>query len=59
MKNKENASLSIVKIICVSIILVLISGIGVLAVNRNMTDVKIILQNGYELSTITAKRESF
>ena len=32
MKNKENASLSIVKIICVSIILVLISGIGVLAV---------------------------
>lgn len=46
MKNKENASLSIVKIICVSIILVLISGIGVLAVNRNMTDVKIILQNG-------------
>ncbi len=40
MKNKENASLSIVKIICVSIILVLISGIGVLAVNRNMTDVK-------------------
>ena len=57
MKNKENASLSIVKIICVSIILVLISGIGVLAVNRNMTDVKIILQNGYELSTITAKEK--
>ena len=48
MKNKENASLSIVKIICVSIILVLISGIGVLAVNRNMTDVKIILQNGHK-----------
>ena len=48
MKNKENASLSIVKIICVSIILVLISGIGVLAVNKNMTDVKIVLQNGYE-----------
>ena len=57
MKNKENASLSIVKIICVSIILVLISGIGVLAVNKNMTDVKIILQNGYELSTITAKEK--
>lgn len=55
MKNKENASLSIVKIICVSIILVLISGIGVLAVNKNMTDVKIVLQNGYELTTITAK----
>ena len=57
MKNKENASLSIVKIICVSIILVLISGIGVLAVNKNMTDVKIVLQNGYELSIITAKEK--
>lgn len=58
MKNKENASLSIVKIICVSIILVLISGIGVLAVNRNMTDVKIILQNGYDYHNYS-KRESF
>ena len=53
MKNEENASLSIIKIICVSIILILISGIGVLAVNTNVTDVKIVLQNGYELKAIT------
>ena len=57
MKNKENASLSIIKIICVSIILILISGIGVLAVNTNVTDVKIVLQNGYEMSTITSKEK--
>lgn len=57
MKNKENASLSIMKIICVSIILILISGIGVLAVNKNVTDVKIILQNGYEMKAITSKEK--
>ena len=55
MKNKENASLSIMKIICVSIILILISGISVLAVNTNLSDVKIMLQNGYELTALTNK----
>ena len=56
MKNQENASLSIIKIICVSIILILISGISVLAVNTNLTDVRITLQNGYELTALTNKQ---
>ncbi len=56
MKNQENASLSIIKIICVSIILILISGISVLAVNTNLADVKITLQNGYELTALTSKK---
>ena len=55
MKNEEKASISIMKIICVSIILILISGIGVMAVSTNLKDVKIILQNGYELTVLTAK----
>lgn len=55
MKRQENASISIMKIICVSIILILISGIGVMAVNTNLKDVKIILQNGYEMTTLTSK----
>lgn len=55
MKNEEKASISIMKIICVSIILVLISGIGVMAVSTNLKDVKIVLQNGYELTVLTAK----
>lgn len=55
MKNEEKASISIMKIICVSIILVLISGIGVMAVSTNLKDVKIELQNGYELTVLTAK----
>lgn len=55
MKKEEKASISIMKIICVSIILILISGIGVMAVNTNLKDVKIVLQNGYELTVLTAK----
>ena len=43
MKNEEKASISIMKIICVSIILVLISGIGVMAASTNLKDVKVVL----------------
>ena len=55
MKKEEKASISIMKIICVSIILILISGIGVMAVNTNLTDVKITLANGYEMTALTSK----
>ena len=55
MKNEEKASISIMKIICVSIILVLISGIGVMAASTNLKDVKVVLQNGYELTVLTSK----
>ena len=40
MKKEERASISIMKIICISIILVLISGIGVMAVNTKLNDIK-------------------
>ena len=55
MKKEEKASISIMRIICISIILILISGIGVMAVNINLKDVKIILQNGYEMTVLTGK----
>ena len=55
MKKEEKASLSIGKIICVSIILILLSGIGVMATNINLNDVKIVLQNGYEMDAFTQK----
>lgn len=57
MKREEKASISIMKIICVSIILILISGIGVMAVNVKLNDVKIILQNGYEMNVLTSKTQ--
>ncbi len=55
MKREEKASISIMKIICVSIILILISGISVMAVNTDLKDITIILQNGYEMTTVTSK----
>ena len=55
MKREENASISIIKIICVTIILILLSGIGVMAVSENLKDVTIILQNGYEMTALTNK----
>lgn len=55
MKKEEKASISIMKIICVSIILILISGIGVMAVNTSLKDVTITLQNGYEMQVLTSK----
>ena len=55
MKKEEKASISILRIICISIILILISGIGVMAVNTSLKDVKIVLQNGYEMTVLTGK----
>lgn len=55
MKREEKASISIMKIICVTIIMILISGIGVMAVNTKLNDVKIVLQNGYEMTVLTSK----
>ena len=55
MKREEKASFSIIKIICVSIILILISGIGVMAVSSNLKDITIVLQNGYEMTAFTSK----
>ncbi len=55
MKKEEKASISIMKIICISIILILISGIGVMAVNTQLSDVRIVLQNGYEMTALTSK----
>ena len=55
MRKEEKASISIMKIICVSIILILISGIGIMAVNTKLNDIKITLQNGYEMTVLTSK----
>lgn len=56
MKNEEKASISIMKMISISIIIILVSGIGVMAASTNLKDVKIILQNGYELTVLTSKQ---
>ena len=55
MKNKEKGSFSMIKIICISVLMIALLGIGVFAVNRNLNDIVIILDNGYEMKVFTGK----
>lgn len=56
MKKNEKASLSLIKFIAISaVLLILFSGIGVMAANAKITNVKIILSNGYEMDVLTTK----
>ena len=55
MKKDEKASISALKIIAISIIFLLCSGIVVTATNVNLTNVKIQFSNNYELNVLTSK----
>lgn len=44
-----------VKIICVCLILLMLSGVGVMAVTTQRESVKITLANGYEMTVLTSK----
>lgn len=55
MRKDEKASISTVKIICISLVLLLCSGIGVMAANAKVSNVKIIFSNNYELNILTTK----
>lgn len=55
MKKDDKASVSLKKVISVSIILLLFMGISVMAVNSKVNNVKIILSDGYEMDVITTK----
>ena len=50
MKKDDKASISLQKVISVGIILIFLMGITVFAVNSKVTNVKIILSNGYEIT---------
>lgn len=58
MKKDDKASISLIKIlgICLLIILLIsVMGIGVMAGNSKLTNVKIILSNNYEMVVLTGK----
>ena len=55
MKNNDKASISLKKIVCISIILIFLLSIGVMAGNVNVRTVKIVLSSGYEMEVITTK----
>lgn len=55
MKIERKASISIIKIICVSLILLALSGTGVIVMATQVNTVTITLASGYELTVLTNK----
>ena len=55
MKRDDKASISLKKVISISIILLFVMGIGVMAANSKVTSVKIISADGYETNILTAQ----
>ena len=55
MKNDDKASISLKKILCISIIFIFLTSIAVMAGNVSLKNVKIILSNGYEMNVLTSK----
>ena len=55
MKNNDKASISVRKIVCISIILIFLLSIGVMAGNVKVNNVKIVLSSGYEMNILTTK----
>lgn len=54
--NKNNqASVSVRKILLISLVLIFITSIGVMATNAKVTNVKIVLSSNYEMTVLTAK----
>jgi len=57
MKNDDKASVSLRKIICISIIFIIMMTAVVIAGNVKLNNVKIILASGYEMSVLTSKTQ--
>lgn len=57
MKKDDKASVSLKKVIAVSILFLLLMGISVMAVSSKVNSVKIILSDGYEMNVLTTKEK--
>ncbi len=55
MKKKDRASISIIKIIGVSLIIIFILGVTAKATDLNFRSVEITLSNGYKMTVVTTK----
>jgi len=55
MKKERKSSISIIKIICVSLLLLALSGLGVIVMATQVNTVTITLASGYELTVFTNK----
>ncbi len=56
MKNDDKASISLKKILCISILFILIMTVAVAAGNVQLRNVKISLASGYEMNVLTSKK---
>ncbi len=55
MQKKEKNKFSLIKVLGICLILILLSGVGVMAMTTTMNTIKIQLSNGYEMTTLTSK----
>lgn len=55
MIKNEQASLSIRRIACITILLIFVLGVSVMATNVQVNNVKIVLSNNYEMDVLTTK----
>ena len=55
MQKRKKNKFSLIKVIIICLILVLLSGVGVMAVSTKINTVKIELSNGYEMTVLTTK----
>ena len=55
MKDNDKASISLKKIVCISIVLIFLLSVGVMAGNVKVNNVKIVLSSGYEMDVLTTK----
>ena len=55
MKKDDKASISLKKIVCISVILIFLLSVGVMAGNVKVNNVKIVLSSGYEMDVFTTK----
>ena len=55
MKKNSKNKFSLIKVIIICLILILLSGVGVMAVTTGLNPVKIKLADGYEMTVLTSK----
>lgn len=55
MQKKNKGKFSFIKVVGICLILILLSGVGVMAVTTQMNTVTIELSNGYEMTVLTSK----
>lgn len=55
MEKKDGASISIIKIIGISLIFVLVLGVSVMATEIDIRSVEIMMTNGYKMTVVTTK----